>query len=339
MHTHHSDGSGEVEDLIAAAARTGLDFMILTDHNVLLSQQWQGWREGVLTLIDSEIHDKDLKPECNHCLALGIRKDVTAFAPDPQSLIDAVREQGGFAILAHPIEKTSPLIPTSFPWTAWDIEGYTGVEIWNFMSEFRHHATSLPKAIVLAFTPKYFTTGPHQEMLDKWDELLLQQPTVATGGSDAHANVFNIGPLRRRFLQYDYCFQAVNTHILTSEPFTQDFDHDRVLVYEALRLGRAWVAYDMLHPTDGFRFEARAGDATYTMGDHIPARQSITFEIDLPAKADLRLIRAGHGAVAHVQGDSLRFEVTDPGIYRVEAWKRYWLKPRGWIFSNAIYVT
>ncbi|RME86010.1 MAG: hypothetical protein D6775_01250, partial [Caldilineae bacterium] len=258
---------------------------------------------------------------------------------DPQRLIDAVRAQGGLTFFAHPIEKASPLIPDTYPWTVWDVEGFTGIELWNFMSEFRPHASSKAKAILVGFFPQWFTTGPYAETLAKWDELLQERPTVAIGGPDAHARVYNIGPIRRRFLPYEDCFRAVTTHILTPAPFAHEWEHDRALVYQALSAGRAWVAYDRLHPSEGFRFRARAGEQVAQMGDHINAAGSCIFEVELPAAAHIRLVRAGAGVVAEAHGRRLEAAVHEPGAYRVEAWKRRWLKPRGWIFSNAIYVT
>ena len=337
-HTVHSDGTGTVEDLIAAAARAGLDFLIITDHNVLADQSQQGWRQGVLTLIDIEVHDPELVPERNHCLTLNVNEDVSPFARDPQGLIDAVRERGGLTFLAHPIDPPGKLIPENFPWTEWDIEGFTGVELWNFMSEFRPYATSKAKAVIMAYFPQWFTTGPWPEMLAKWDELLQKQPTAAIGGPDAHAQVYHLGPLKRRFLPYDYCYRAVNTHIVTFEPFARDFEHDRRLLYEALAAGRAWIGYDMLHATEGFSFVAEGREGVVHMGESASLSHDLTLRVRTPASGHIKLIRAGSGVVAETHGRELRYQPEQPGAYRVEVWKRWWFKPRGWIFSNPIYV-
>ena len=338
IHSTYSDGTGSIEEIIAAASRTGLDYIILTDHNQLVDQSLQGWRSGVLTLIDIEVNDMALIPERNHLLTLNVDEDMTPFAPDPQGLIDAVRERGGLAFLAHPIDLPGPLIQDIYPWTDWDIEGFTGVELWNFMSEFRVHATSKPVAVIMAYFPQLFSTGPFPEMLAKWDELLQQQPTAAIGGPDAHAQIYNIGPLKRRFLPYDYCFRAVNTHIITTEPFNHEFAHDREQVYQALAAARAWIGYDMLHPTEGFDYHAEAGDALIPMGATISLTDAPVLRIETPARGHIKLVRAGSGVVAETQGRSLRWQPTEPGAYRVEVWKKWWFKPRGWIFSNPIYV-
>jgi len=167
MHTVHSDGAGKVGDLIAAANKVGLDFIIVTDHNTLVDQNEEGWRDGVLTLLDSEIHDVDLVPERNHCLTLDVHEDLSSYAASPQGLIDAVRERGGMTFLAHPVDYPSSAVPVSFEWTAWDIEGFTGMELWNFMSEFRPPATGpavflhRPLSRISGKVGWIFTATPH----------------------------------------------------------------------------------------------------------------------------------------------------------------------------------
>jgi hypothetical protein len=338
IHSNYSDGTGSIDEIIAAASRAGLDYIILTDHNQLVDQSFQGWRSGVLTLIDIEVNDMALIPERNHLLTLNINEDVTPFAPAPQALIDAVRERGGLAFLAHPIDLPGPIVKDIYPWTDWDIEGYTGVELWNFMSEFRVHATSKPVALIMAYFPQLFTTGPFSEMLDKWDELLQQRPTAAIGGPDAHAQIYNMGPLKRRFLPYVDCFRAVNTHIVTPEPFTREFERDRALTYEALGAARAWIGYDLLHPTEGFSYHAQVGEEIIPMGATAALTDAPILTIETPARAHIKLIRAGSGVVAESSGSTLRWRPEEPGAYRVEVWKKWWFKPRGWIFSNPIYV-
>ena len=57
MHTTHSDGFGSFEELIDGAVKGGLDFVYVTDHNVLVREQEEGYRRGVLTLVGQEVHD------------------------------------------------------------------------------------------------------------------------------------------------------------------------------------------------------------------------------------------------------------------------------------------
>src|SRR5512134_3577192 len=90
MHTRYSDGNGTHKDLAQAAIKTGLDAVIVTDHNVLV-QGLEGYyrvgRERVLVLIGEEIHDQDRDPQKNHLLVFNTPRDLSTLADDPQRLI------------------------------------------------------------------------------------------------------------------------------------------------------------------------------------------------------------------------------------------------------------
>ncbi len=351
MHTTHSDGVATFDELVEAAAGVGLDYVYVTDHNVLVRDQEEGYRNGVLTLVGQEVHDEDRDPPGSHLLCLGVQEDLTHLAKDPQALIDGVRAQGGLPFLAHPIEEYTDLIPDHYDWLDWDVTGYVGVELWNYMSRFRGYATSKWRALLLGFFPHYFTTGPLTAMLAKWDALTLERPVVALGGTDVHGKVYRLGIIRRRFLPYDHCARALNTHILTREPFQGPggaprlpwsdprVAHDRALVLEALASGHCWIGYDLVAPTRGFRFWAeQEGGKQAIMGDTLQATDgAVTFHVTVPDTGEIRLIRNGR-VVSVSQGRELRRLELEPGVYRVEVWKERWGAPRGWIFSNPIYV-
>lgn len=352
MHTTHSDGAGTFDDLIGGAARAGIDFVFVTDHNVLVRESEEGYRRGVLTLVGQEVHDEQRDVPGNHLLCLGVEEDVSHLAQDPQALIDAVRQQDALAFLAHPIEEFTDLLPSHYPWHSWEVKGFHGVELWNYLSSFRGFATNVPQALALGFFPHRFTTGPLPAMLKKWDELTQQRPVVALGGTDVHAGTYNYGPIHRCFLPYDYCARALNTHILTETAFRgppdsgrTDFlhphvQHDRQLLLNALGQGHCWIGYDLAGPTNGFRFWAEIADgSTALMGDSVELApgQSLRLHIESPARAKVRLLRNGR-PIAQGHTDRLSYDVRDVGVYRVEVWKERWGRPRGWIFSNPVYV-
>ena len=363
MHTVQSDGEGTFEELLAAAHQAGLDFVYVTDHNVLVRDEEEGYRNGILTMVGQEVHNQALKPSRNHLLCLGVDQDVTAHAADPQKLIDAVNEQGALTFLAHPVEVWTDLAPDHYEWEPWEVTGYTGVEIWNYMSVFRQFVTSKPRALWMSYVPHRFTTGPLPEMLQKWDELTQERPVVALGGTDVHASIYTIGPLKRCFLPYSHCTQALNTHILTATPMlgpdpsmpTTDrqherSEHDHQLVLAALRAGHCWIGYDLAGSTKGFRFSAWQAEANAKpdptsqpdaiMGDTLAGPvpgQTIQFTVDSPEEAEIRLLRNGKTVVS-VVGYSLSYASSDIGVYRVEVWRKRWGQQRGWIFSNPIYI-
>jgi predicted metal-dependent phosphoesterase TrpH len=98
MHTCYSDGTGTHKDIAEAAIITGLDAVIVTDHNVLV-QGVEGYyhvgRSRVLLLVGQEVHDQDRDPQKNHLLVFNANRDLSTLADDPQTLINGVAEAGG----------------------------------------------------------------------------------------------------------------------------------------------------------------------------------------------------------------------------------------------------
>lgn len=370
MHTTHSDGFGSFEDLIDGAVHGGLDFVFVTDHNVLVREEEEGYRRGILTLVGQEVHDTQREPTGNHLLCLGVETDVSGQATDPQQLIEAVGQQNALAFLAHPIEESTELFSKCYPWYSWEVTDYHGVELWNYLSGFRGYTTSYLRAALVGFFPHLFAEGPLPAMLKKWDELTQERPVVALGGTDVHSVKYNLGPISRRFLSYEESARALNTHILSSTPFlgpqtngSYDYRdpnalHDRDIVLDALRKGNCWLGYDLVGSTRGFRFWAESdssgrrqidtssaspqssdAESFAVMGDSVTLTEGMSLDLHVksPEVADTRILRNGR-IVTQGQASTLNYQVRDPGVYRVEVWKQRWGRPRGWIFSNPIYV-
>jgi hypothetical protein len=337
LHTTASDGAATQEETASIASRAGLHFLVVTDHNVL-TKGIDGWYEDVLLLVGEEIHDTKRTPEANHYLALGIREHVMGDGAAPQEVIDAVNAQGGLGFIAHPFERSPALTrEPELPWLDWQVTGYSGLEIWNYMSEFKSYLHNKLRAVLFILWPRAAMSGPFPETLAKWDELLEHRQIVAIAGADAHGNEYSLGPLRRAVLPYEHCFRAVRTHILTTEPFDGELDHDRTLVYDALRRGSCFVAYDGIGEATGFRFTAQSGGSTITMGQETVLDGKVTLEVTSPLKAELRILRNGR-VVSSAGGRRLRYVTPEDGVYRVEAYRPYLFKRRGWVFTNPIYV-
>jgi len=336
FHTEHSDGSASFDEVLDAACSAGLDFAVTTDHNLLVPEQ-EGYHRGVLLLVGQEVHDTDREPEVNHLLVMGADHDVAPLSSQPQRLINAVRDGGGLSFLAHPIEHGSRLFPQEFSWIDFDVQAYDGIELWNFMSECKAYVHSKPVGVLLSFLPQLFVRGPWPETLALWDRLSARRPIVAIGGSDNHGGTYQIGPMARVVFPYEFAFRTVNTHVLAAEPFDGMLPHDRRLVFDALRVGHCWVGYDLLGRTAGFRFRGHSGPNHVIMGDALALGKRTELEAFVPHRARLRLLRDGQ-TIATAMGRHLRFQVPEPGVYRVEAHRWSWGRWRSWIFSNPIYV-
>lgn len=355
MHTPYSDGEKWHQEIAEDAIRAGLDFIIVTDHNV-----WVNGLEGyyrsengrVLLLAGEEVHNARRNPQASHLLVYGAEQELSCYAADPQNLINQVKATGGYCFLAHPHEKDFPLADyPNLGWHDWPVEGFTGLEIWNYMSSFVCRLTErlqklsnpsglLAKLVALQYAlhPERHITAPEPETLALWDELLAQGKQItAVGNSDAHGTPMSLGPITRIIFPYEFLFRAVNTHILTSQPLNGDFHHDKRLVLEAIGKGNSWIGYDMACSTKGFRFTGQ-GVNKGRMGDRIRLDAGATLQIAVPQKATIRLVRHGR-VVAQAQNSThLTHIPVEEGAYRVECLIQYEGKERGWIYSNPIYL-
>ena len=188
MHTPYSDGENYHREIADAATRARLDAVIVTDHNVLV-RGVEGYYSGVLVLTGEEVHDCQRVPQANHCLIYNVDEELSPYAPNPQTLLNEVRKRGGLAFFAHPFERSSPISfdLQALPWTEWDVQRFTGIEIWNYMTEFKARLWSYPAAIVNAYFPAWAIFGPFRATLRKWDELLAAGLHVSgIGNADAH---------------------------------------------------------------------------------------------------------------------------------------------------------
>jgi hypothetical protein len=342
MHTTYSDGSGTHADLARAALRTGVDVIMVTDHNVLVQGVEQYHREGkrrLLLLAGEEIHDQDRQPQKNHLLVFGADRELSTQADDPQTLIDAVHRSGGICFIAHPVDPALPAFGEGdISWVDWEVQGFNGLEIWNGFSEIKSVAKGKLDGLFFGFFPETIARGPLPETLRRWDELIAGgSRVVAIGGSDAHASKLSMGPLRKTIFPYEFHFSAINTHLLTPSALSGNISRDRKMILEALASGHCFVGYDLSAPTRGFRFSAQGKEMNVIMGDEIPSAGSITLQTIVPAPADIRLLKDGQ-TIKTVHGEGLAHVTNEPGGYRVEAYRRHLGRLRGWIFSNPIYV-
>lgn len=341
VHSTYSDGTGTVEEIARAANRAGLDFVGLTDHNTLagLHEGKEKYYGKTLVLIGMEIGD-----EHNHYLAWRINREVPDNLDNPQVFIDAVKNKGGIGFIAHPFEVGCKygFSGKAFTWDHWEVWGFTGICIWNFVSQWKGPLTSPWKAVYYFFNRRAAVTGPDSNTLAKWDEKSARGRVVAIGGTDAHAFRFGFGPIRPKIFSYRYLFKTINTHILTKEPLTGDVKEDKRLVYHALEKGHCFVSYDLLGSGRGFEFTGSTASQKVIMGDELNLAGGVKLSVRLPKAAQVRLIRDGL-LWRESYGAFHMFTAKKPGVYRAEVLKKSAIgglggRLRPWIFSNPIYV-
>jgi hypothetical protein len=335
IHSIFSDGTGEVPQIAKYADEVGLDFILLTDHNTLraLDEGYEKWYGNTLFLVGCEINDKENK---NHYLAFGIEEAFTTRTP-AKKYVAKVKELGGIGFLAHPHEKRKHKEHPAYPWIEWDTEDFTGIEIWNHMSEWVENLTEENKYRSFLHPLKTIDKPP-KETLKLWDELNFKRKVVGIGGIDAHAHKYNLlGFMEVEIFPYKVLFKSIRTHILLEQALKKgksqkDIETAKWQIYDALKDGKCFIANDYVAESKGFRFYAEVNTKKYQMGDTVPANKNITLRVLLPAvEGEIKLFRNGQ-LVESETGMGAEFLVDKKGAYRVEVYHQN----RAWIYSNHI---
>lgn len=336
-HSTFSDGTGTVPEIAAAAARAGVDAVLLTDHDSLEArrQGHERWHGPVLVCVGEEVSPRGR----NHLLAFGIQDEIDHEGLSPAQVVQAVADAGGLCFLAHPFSQGSQRFRRpGMPWTDLDCDGYTGIELWSFVTDGAEAVRSIPELLRFLAAPARAVSGPPARNLNGWDRLLTRgRPLVAIAGVDAHQVGVRVrGRVPLRLMAYHRSFSHLRTHVLVDRSLTGESERDRDAVYAALRAGRCYLAMDSLAPAGGFSLWAQGPNGRSQMGGQAPA-VGTTLHVQAPRPARLRLLRDGRLA-ASVQGTELQHDVEGPAVYRAEALLHAYGRERTRIVSNPIYV-
>ena len=247
---------------------------------------------------------------------------------------------GGIGFLAHPHEKRNSMKEhPAYPWTEWDSNDFTGIEIWNHMSEWMEGLTEQNKYNYFVH-PLRSIVGPPAETLKVWDELNLKRKVIGIGGVDAHAHKINIlGFMEMEVFPYKVLFKSIRTHIICEEELnisfgTYEINKSKKNVYNALAAGKCFISNYYHGDARGFRFYAESENKTYQMGDSIPLSKKVKLIVNLPSSSDkIRLIHNGE-LKEEKNGTNVEFLVSKKGVYRVEVYNNQ----NAWIFSNHIRI-
>jgi len=343
IHTKFSDGSGTYKKILNAAYQAGLDVIIITDHNAKISNVeniYNVRNKNILLIIGEEIHDRDLIPQKNHLLVIGSVNELSKYASDTQTLINKANQCNAATFIAHPFESALPEFnEPAITWENWQVNNFSGIEIWNQLSELKEVSNNILGILFHALFPVFITNRPKPETLQKWDKLINKgEKIVAVGGSDSHALHMNYGFLKKTIFPYKFHFRGINTHLLINKELPDDYIAAKNMVINALKNGNCFVGYDWPAPTYGFRFSAQSVNKNVIMGDQIELDSPITLQISTPYKSLIRLFRNGNQIKSWGNHQSCCFTTKEPGVYRVECDINYLGSNRGWIFSNPIYI-
>jgi hypothetical protein len=329
VHTDRSDGSGSIEEVAAAAARAGLNFVVLADHgDGTRAPDAPEYRGGVLV-----IDGVELSTQSGHYIAVGMRQTPYPLRGEARHVVEDVRRFGGFGVVAHP-DSAKPALR----WYAWDAP-FDALEWLNADTEWRdedrfHFLRSLvrypfrPAATIASLLDRPDRT------LQRWDELTQKRPVVALAGADAHARAGWMdddvnGYTRGWFVRipsYDVSFRTFAIRVALEQPLTRDAASDAAAIITALKTGRVYSAIDAVATPALLAFDAS--------GTTLTARTNASSGATIVLRKDGR--RVVEGPAPQLSFDSKG----QHGTYRVEVnlSNAPGDPPVPWIVSNPIYM-
>ena len=262
---------------------------MITDHNNVDAKPFEGYRDGVLVIVGSE-----LSTTAGHLLGLGLADPTYRFSGDARDGLEDIRDLGGFAFAAHPLSPRDDL-----RFTGWDLPGPWGLELVNGDSEWRSAgARVLLSAGLYGLNHRYALLrmlNPADATLARWDALLAERDVVGLAGADAHSRLPLTKTRSLRFPSYESLFGLLRNHVLLKAPLTGRFEEDRAAVLEALRQGRALRGPRRAGSGRRLLVRGRGGGSPRHHGRHRAARAGLRLKAGgrLPEGARLVLLRDG----------------------------------------------
>lgn len=344
VHTRRSDGGGTLDDVAAAAARAGLQFVVVTDHGdgTRLPEE-PSYQHGVLVIDAVEVTTFD-----GHVLALGIGQAPYRLGGRGEDVVADINRLGGFAIAAH---VDSP--KESLTWRAWD-SALTGFEWLNGDSEWRDEST----LSLLPLLAQYLVRPAESvaRILDRptvtlarWDRQSATRRLVTIAAADAHARIGGSQEDEPRWWRrlslpipgYESLFRTVSLSV-TGVRLMGDPRADAGMVMDAIRSGHTYTEVDGVAHGARLVFTATNGAVSAGPGGALPASGEVVIDAAVPGFRDgvIRLLQDGR-VIQEAATSQIHLSVPGtPAVYRVEVMHRRspGTPPIPWLVSNPIWI-
>jgi hypothetical protein len=348
IHTSRSDGSLAPDDIAAAAARAGLQFIVFTDHgDGTRTPDAPVYRSGVLCLDGVEISTAG-----GHYIALDLPPAPYPLGGEARDVVDDVRRLGGFGIVAHPDSPKPEL-----RWRDWDarfdaiemVNPDTGWRVQAQHSGWRSKLRLLSALVDYPFRPEETITGllaEHATLPARWAMLAEQRPVVTVVGADAHARLAlrnsdpGDGGVALPLPGYEPSFRVLSVRIRPERPLSGIAAVDGPGVIRAIRAGHLHSIIDGLASPGWLDFTATSSSGSAREGDELQAGGPVILRVRTNAPPSFTT-SVWNGAKI-VSGDHHEREFTvpanGPGAYWVEIRSTGRSRDLPWVRSNAIYV-
>ena len=343
VHTRRSDGTGSVDDVAQAAARAGLQFVILTDHgDATRTPDRPRYNDGVLVIDAVEI-----STTAGHLVALGL--DAPApypLAGEARDVIEDVHRLGGWVVIAHPDSPKPDL-----RWRSWNVP-YDGIEWINVDSERRDESLAhlAGSALRYLLRPPETVASLFQRpvlTLRRWDAAGRTAAVTGLAALDAHAGL--VWQTERNAPQgtphsgvlampgYRQMFRAVRQAVVLERAFSGDAGQDAASLLSSLRAGRTYSVVTGLAAPGQLSFTASGPGGVIPMGALAgPVGSPVTFHARVNDNTARVVLLHNGTPVASSNRGQIDFDTSvTAGPYRVEVYQARVSMP--WIVSNPIY--
>ncbi len=342
VHTLASDGGGTVHEVARAAAKAGLDFVVITDHNTLHAADQEGDHGGVLVLAGVECSRSD-----GHVLFLGSSGLRDSDIGGGGRRFFDVLSTSRVPFVAHPTNERRP-----WDGNVWPAGG--GMELISFNTAWRERSPIELAAAILAlpFRRRAAFASIVREPADELAMLdTLETVPPLIGSVDAHSCLPLPGDHVLRFPRYEDLFSVLVTRVYLRQPVPFDAEQRIERVRQALERGRSEIVLPAFGPVPPLRFAVHTTEGEIEVaGARLPASRVALLEVELSASGvptDLTLLHDNQVSAHFGPGTPGRVRIVgpEPGHWRVEVRQvrdaeRFWgptVVP--WIFSNAITLT
>jgi PHP domain len=317
VHTTRSDGLGTLDEVVRAAKEAGLQFVVVTDHNVLTPEE-QGYRDGVLVVEATEA-----STAFGHVVALRVPRALTREEREGDPL-GAIRALGGEAVLAHPFHPRRPF-------TGWGRGPWRGFEVVSNDTSWGRAVAdrSVGKVVTAALTLPFDRARAVVELgEDPSDELARFDEEVAAARAAGErrdpARVLLCSADAHGYPSYRAAFEAFSTYLPIT--LTGDGARDAAAVTAALLDGSAVCVFDAIAPGGVVRLGRGRAPGTLELGPAalLAGAEVVIVKDGKPVEHALSAGETPLLAVVRCEGGC------GPGSYRVEARRG----GRRWILTN-----
>lgn len=344
VHTARSDGTGSVADVAAAAARAGLDFVILTDHGDGTRPPLPpAYIDDVLVVDAVEVSTFE-----GHLIALGLDEAAPyPLAGRARDVVEDVHRLGGLVVLSHPDSPRGEL-----QWRGRGV-AYDGFEWLNADSQWRDD----PPWRLLTAALRGLIRGPESVVslftrqpgsFARWDGRAGAGPARQAFGVaalDAHARIGwdaegTEAPRQWTFFDrpsYELMFRSLAQVVMLDDSPSGDAAEDAARLIAALASGRTYSITRAIAGPAVLEFSAlQRGDAVRMGESLLPGPASFRAAVPGVPNARVRLLRNGD-VVAQADGEVTSDQVVTPGsVFRVEV--DFGDQPFPWLVSNPMFT-